>query len=179
MSQITTRTIRAPKKRRKGTVSAKASRQQEQQAFNAYQRREAMRKRAERQFTVRSDGVTRCSKCPPKHCCPECARINNGRQIAGLIRPRGSPEPHSNNCMPCIPREQGYMGNKPDGYHPRGYEIVSIEVTPLGGGWYLGQAFLGLEAIYERKFRNREAARDYAMRSMVDIREGLRFEQGL
>jgi hypothetical protein len=51
-----------------------------------------------------------------------------------------------------------------------------MDVKPLGGGWYLGQAYLGLECVYERKFRSRDDARRYAVNSMVDIKDGLRFE---
>jgi hypothetical protein len=189
MPRIITRTIKAPKtahhtckngKRVRALPAAKATAQQERQAFEAHKRREARKARAQRQVTVRSDGVTRCSKCPPKHCCPECARINNARQVAGLIRPKGDPRPHPNNCMPCIPRLNKYMGHRPEPAVKRpSCEIVSIDVTPLGGGWYEGSASLGLETIYAKKFRSRDAAHRYAVDSMVAIREGLRFEQML
>lgn len=185
MSRIEIRTIRAPKtahhsckngKRLRALPAAKATAQQERQVFEAHQRREARLARAKRQTTTRSDGVTRCSKCPPKTCCADCARINNARQVAGLIRPKGSPEPHPNNCVPCIPHGNKYVGQRPVKHSQPSYEIVSIEVKPLGGGWYLGQAYLGTDCIYERKFRSADAARRYAVNSMVDIREGLKME---
>jgi hypothetical protein len=130
-------------------------------------------------LNIRSDGVTRCSKCPPRHCCPDCARINNARQQAGLIRPRGSPEPHPNNCVPCIPAKQGYQGGRPYKVPQRGCDVLSIEVVPLGGGWYEGQALLGLDIVYRAKHRSPAEARRYAVNSMVCIRQGLDFERTL
>jgi hypothetical protein len=165
---IITRMIKAPKRR------TKQPRPTDELA--SYRRRQMMQSRATKQLTVRSDGVTRCSKCPPKHCCPDCARINNARQVAGLIRPRGDPHPHPNNCLPCIPRSQSYVGQRPMKVPNAPSEIVSIDVKPLGGGWYEGSASLGLETVYAAKFRSSDAARRYAVNSMVSIRDGLRFE---
>lgn len=169
MAKIETRAIRC----RNGKT--KASRAQEAKALDQYRKREARRERAYRQLTVRSDGVTRCSKCPPLRCCPECAKLNNARQQAGLIRPRGDPRPHPNNCL--IPVVHGpHKGGRPLKVANRPSEIISIDVKPLGGGWYLGMALLGLDVVYERKFRSRDDARRYAVNSMVAIREGLAFE---
>jgi hypothetical protein len=165
---IVTRLIKAPKRRTKQPRPT--------DELGSYRRQQERQARAIKQLTIRSDGVTRCSKCPPKHCCPDCARINNARQVAGLIRPRGDPRPHPNNCMPCIPRSQSYLGHKPDRPTTGCSEVVSIDVKPLGGGWYEGSASLGLETIYAAKFRSSDAARRYAVNSMVNIREGLRFE---
>lgn len=183
MAQIVTRTIKAPKRRmtgRKATGVERSTAAQEQEArrLNEWRKLEARRERAQKALTFRSDGVMRCSKCPPKHCCADCARINNARQQAGLIRPKGDPHPHPNNCMPCIPRSDGYLGHKPDRPTTGSCsQIVSIDVKALGGGWYLGQAYLGVQCIYERKFRSRDAARRYAVNSMVDIKDGLKFER--
>jgi hypothetical protein len=175
MPKITTSTIRAPR-RRKQWVAGRMSPQHERQEFEAHKRREARLQRAQKQLTIRSDGVTRCSKCPPKTFCDDCGRINKARQQAGLIRPHGSPEPHPNNCMPCIPHAQHYIGGVPIKLKNAPGAIVSMEVKPLGGGWYEGQAYLGLECIYARKFRSRAKAREYAVNSMVDIKDGLKFE---
>lgn len=181
MSKIITRTIRAPKRKsgRKPTNAERVMAAQDHEArrLTEWRKREAKRERAAKAVTYRSDGVMRCSKCPPLHCCADCARINNARQVAGLIHPKGDHRPHPNNCMPCIPRSHSYLGAKPVIYPaPRPSEVISIEVVPLGGGWYEGQALLGLEVIYQRKFRSRDAARRYAVDSMVCIREGLKFE---
>jgi hypothetical protein len=176
MAKIIRTTIKAPRRAgRKFKLSVRDV-SNESREFEAHKRREALRSRAQKQLTIRSDGVTRCSKCPPKHCCPDCARINSARQHAGLIRPKGSPEPHPNNCLPCIPRSQHYIGGIPIKIANVPGPIVSMDVKPLGGGWYLGQAYLGLECVYERKFRSRDDARRYAVNSMVDIKDGLRFE---
>jgi hypothetical protein len=78
--------------------------------------------------------------------------------------------------MPCIPHSDGYLGGRPLVVKQPAQEIVSIDVKPLGGGWYEGSASLGLETIYVRKFRSAKEARRYAVNSMVDIRDGLRFE---
>lgn len=182
MPRIETRTVKIAKtahhRGRKATRNERAQSKAEQEArfFNRFKRLEARKARAQQQITTRSDGVTRCSKCPPRHCCDSCARINKARQQAGLIRPKGSPEPHPNNCMRCIPDKS--IKSRPRTPEATGtFEVLSIDVVPLGGGWYLGQAFLGRECVYERKFRSRDKARQYAVNSMVDIREGLRFEQ--
>ena len=178
---IVTRTIKAPKHRgRKATANERmaAQREQEQRTFDRWKRAEARKARAEKQLTIRSDGVTRCSKCPPTHCCDSCARINKARQHAGLIRPKGSPEPHPNNILWRLP-DKGIKPIPPLREPKGSYEVISIEVIALGGGWYLGQALLGRKVIYERKYRSRDAARHYAVNSMVDIREGLRFEASL
>lgn len=163
-------------KTQRALPAKRASAAQERKAFDTYQRQQRRAERAHRQFTERSDGVTRCSKCPPRSCCPTCAQINRARQQAGLIRPRGSPEPHPNNCyQPCIPAAH-IKPTQPIKTPVGCSTIISIDVTFLGGGWWLGQALLGRDVIYERKFRSRDAARRYAVNSMVDIREGLRFE---
>jgi hypothetical protein len=179
MARIITTTIKAPKRRTHTCRKARttATRQQEAQAFEAHKRREARAARSQRAYSYRSDGVMRCSKCPPKHCCAECAIINNARQVAGLIRPKGDPRPHPNNCMPCIPHGEKYLGQRPFHVKQPSCEIVSIDVKPLGGGWYEGSASLGLTTVYAKKFRSHDAARRYAVDSMIDIREGLRFEQ--
>lgn len=171
MPRIETRTIKAPKP---ATRRSKAA--QERKDLADYRKDQKRRERAHKQLTIRSDGVTRCPKCQPLRCCDSCARINKARQQAGLIRPKGSPEPHPNNCMRCIPDKS--IKSRPRTPETTGtFEVLSIDVVPLGGGWYLGQAFLGRECVYERKFRSRDKARQYAVNSMVDIREGLRFEQ--
>jgi hypothetical protein len=179
MSKIIRTTIKAPKRRggRKATRVERITAAQEHEArrLTEWRKREDRRARATKQLTIRSDGVTRCSKCSHGFC-EDCARINKARQQAGLIRPYGSPEPHPNNCMPCIPHAQHYIGGVPIKLANAPGQIVSIEVKPLGGGWYLGQAYLGLECIYERKFRSRDEARRYAVNSMVDIKDGLKFE---
>lgn len=147
------------------------------QEFEAHKRREARKARAVRQSTTRSDGVTRCSKCGPIAFCVDCARINHQRQLAGLIRPKDDPRPHPNNCLPCIPRSDSYVGARPYKVpSAAASEVTSINVQHLGGGWYLGQALLANEPVYERKFRSAAAARAYAIKSLVDIKEGLRFE---
>jgi hypothetical protein len=181
MSKITTHTITTKPRHtgRKATRNerAESKHEQEQRTFNRWRRAEARQARAERQYTTRSDGVTRCSKCPPTRCCEDCAAINNARQVAGLIRPRGSPEPHPNNCLPCIPREQRYMGSRPYPPDRPATQIVNIEIEPLGGGWFRGVALLGMDEIYSKKCRGREAALTYARASMVCIRQGLDYER--
>jgi hypothetical protein len=169
---IFVKTINKPKLRREAHASL------DPRPLATHRRKTQRSENAIKARTHRSDGVTRCSKCPPTSCCPTCAQINNARQIAGLIRPKGSPEPHPNNCMPCIPHTPGYAGQRPLPNTRRpGGEIVSMDIKPLGGGWFLGAASLGLVTVYERKFRSRDKAREYAVNSMVAIKEGLRFEQ--
>jgi hypothetical protein len=170
MPKIITSTIRTTKPRRKPRPTNELA---------AYQRHEARKARAERQHTIRSDGVTRCSKCPPLSCCPTCARINNARQIAGLISPRGDPAPHPNNCLPCIPHTPHYQGSKPLKIDPKHYEVVSLDITPLGAGWFRSAALLGGDEIYVKKVRTRAAAEEFARTSMLCIRQGLAFEREL
>jgi hypothetical protein len=170
MPRIETRTIQPRKQRRKRT-----QREQERD-LNQYRRKQARKARQERIQTYRADGITRCSNCPPISFCADCARINNARIYAGLIRPKEDPRPSPNNMLNPWPDRS--IKSRPRTPETKGtFKVVSINIEALGGGWYLGQALLAGKPVYGRKFRSRDEARRYAVNSMVDIREGLRFEE--
>lgn len=133
-----------------------------------------------RHETTHFGGVTRCSKCPPKHCCPECARINNARQIAGLIRPPGDERPSPDNIInPTVVGK--YRG---PGFHRRykdvSQPIVGSFVEKVSRGWRRGVATLNGARIHVGpKVQSQDEAWAYATNSAKLIKLGLQFESEL
>jgi hypothetical protein len=149
---------------------------EEQQNLEGYRRRQRKQQRSERQHTYRSDGVTRCSRCPPTSCCNYCAGLNNARQQAGLIRPRGDPTPHPNNRL--IPVVSGTLkGGRPLRLKHIPYPVIAAYVRPLGGGWRVGVASLdGKEVYVSKPMRSVVEAMTYANERKALIRIGLEYE---
>lgn len=147
--------------------------------INAFKRSQALETR-ERHTTTHFGGVTRCSRCPPRHCCEDCARINNARQIAGLIRPPGDPRPSPDNIInPTVVGK--YRG---PGYHRRykdtSQPVVTAFVEKLGRGWRRGVATLNGKRVYVGKpMQSHDAAWEWAGNSAKLIKLGLRFESDL
>jgi hypothetical protein len=73
MAKIIRTTIKAPRRSgRRPTRVERITAAQEHEAnrLTEWRKREARRERSLKQLRIRSDGVTRCSKCPPKHVLP-------------------------------------------------------------------------------------------------------------
>lgn len=158
----------------------------EQEDIAAYRRRLAREQREYHHYTY-SGGITRCSKCPPQRSraephrfCPDCARINRARQHAGLIRPKGSPEPSADNIINPIvvgkykgPTFQRRYNNSPQ-------PVVTAFVEHFRGGWRRGVALLNGKRIYVGdKTQSQDDAWDYASNSARLIKIGLQFESQL
>jgi hypothetical protein len=134
----------------------------------------------ERTYTTHCGGVTRCSRCPPKRCCDDCARINNARQMAGLIRPSGDPRPSPDNIIhPTVVGK--YRGPSIQRrYKDLPQPVVTAFVEPLGKGWRRGVATLNGRRIYVGKpMRTIEQAFAYATQCQRLIKMGLEFESEL
>jgi hypothetical protein len=134
----------------------------------------------ERTYTTHAGGVTRCSACPPKHCCDDCARINNARQIAGLIRPPGDPRPSPDNIIhpTVVGKYRGPTIQRR--FKTAAQPVVTAFVEPISRGWRRGVATLNGKRIHVGpKVQSIDAAWAFATTSARNIKLALAYESEL
>lgn len=157
-------------------VNHKVQRQlrEEQEDTHAYAKRLKAEER-DRLHITHVGQITRCSKCPPKHCCPTCARINNARQRAGLLRPSGDPRPSPSNTMYVCLQDPHYRGARLVKFDNKPAPVVTAYIKHLGGGWRKGAAMLNGKDIYvqPKATRSMDEAWDYAGECAKLIKWGL------
>jgi hypothetical protein len=121
--------------------------------------------------------ITRCTNCPPTSCCDTCAKINNGRIIAGLIKPIGADIDHANNAM--VPLVEGkYRGARRLMNKGVRTPVVTAYLKRTKNGWYRGAAMLNHNDIYVGEAtRDKAAAWAFAAQGASAIKAGLEYER--
>lgn len=145
-------------------------------AHASLDRREHRRLRAKamaRAVTVRSDGVTSCSRCTRYGACGQCATINMARLTASLIENHDDRTDHANNI--AVPPMTGkFRGYRPVPCPRRSTPGLCAKIEHAGGGWRRGLAMLNGDVIYRGPAtRDKAAAWDFATTRLAVIRMGL------
>lgn len=139
-------------------------------------RSEERKANASRTRSYRSDGVTRCGKCPPRGYCDECNSLNRGRAQAGLIHPHGDHRPHDNNIA-LSPMSGAFRGHRPINVTGKGCPVVTAYLKNSRGGWRRGAAMLNGQDIYVGPpTRSKDEAWAFAKDGVKCIKIGLAFE---
>jgi hypothetical protein len=148
-----------------------------QENMDDYRKRLEKERRRREARTYPAGGVTRCGRCPPTRCCDECASINKGRQMAGLIRPYGMEVDHANNAM--VPLVEGkYRGARRLLNKGVNCPVVTAYLKRSGSGWMRGASMLNGQDVYVGPAtRDKDAAWAFAADHAQLIKDGLEYER--